>query len=73
MHKGDIDAAIPRFQDAIRVKPNFAKPRILLGEAYEKKGDKAAAIQCYKEYLRAFPAAADAKRIQKKIERLSGE
>jgi len=73
MHKGDTDAAIPRFEDAVRLKPNYAKPRILLGEAYEKKGDKAGAIQCYKDYLRVFPNASDAKKIQKKIEKLSGE
>jgi tetratricopeptide (TPR) repeat protein len=71
MHKGDIDAAILRFEDAVRYRPNYAKPRLLLGEAYEKKGDGAMAVKAYKEYLQEFPDARDAKKIQKKIEKLS--
>ncbi|HXQ25312.1 MAG TPA: tetratricopeptide repeat protein [Candidatus Acidoferrales bacterium] len=73
MHKGDIDAAISRFEHAIRLQPNLGKARLLLGEAYERKGDKPAAVKCYGEYLQAFPKAPDAKKIQRKIERLSGK
>jgi tetratricopeptide (TPR) repeat protein len=72
MHKGDLDAAIPRFEDAIQLRPNYAKPRLLLAEAYEKKGDKFNAVKYYKEYLKVFPGAPDAKKVQKKIEKLSG-
>ncbi|HXU19596.1 MAG TPA: hypothetical protein VN788_03320 [Verrucomicrobiae bacterium] len=72
MHKGDTDAAIPRFQDAIRQQPKLGKPRILLAEAYEKKGDKLRAAKSYKEYLQVFPNAADKKKIEKKIEKLTG-
>lgn len=71
MHKGDVDAAIARFQDAIRLQPKFAKARLLLAAAYEKKGDREAAVKCYQEYLQAFPNAPDAKKIQKKIQKLS--
>lgn len=71
MHKGDTDAAIPRFQDAIRKQPNLGKPRILLAEAYEKKGDNINAAKVYQEYLRAFPKAPDKNKIEKKIEKLS--
>lgn len=71
MHKGDLDAAIARFQDAIKSRPNFAEPRLLLGELYEKKGDNAAAAKYYKEYLQVLPGARDAKKIQKKIEKLT--
>ena len=73
MHKGDIDAAISRFEDAIRLRANFAKPRLLLAEAYEKKGDKSEAIRYYKQYLKVLPDAPDAKKVQKKIEKLSAE
>ena len=45
LHKGDVDAAIDRFKDAIVLRPNFAKPRLLLAEAYEKKGDKTEALE----------------------------
>jgi tetratricopeptide (TPR) repeat protein len=71
MHKGDIDAAISRYKDAIRLRSNFAKPRLLLAEAYEKKGDKSTALKYYKEYLEVFPTAPDAKKIRSKIEKLS--
>lgn len=71
MHKGDVDAAIGRFEDAIRLRANFAKPRILLAEAYEKKGDKTTELKYYKEYLQVFPDAPDAKKIRQKIAKLS--
>ena len=67
MHKGDLDAAIDRFQDAIRLRSNFAKPRLLLAEAYEKKGDKATAVKYYKEYLKVLPDAPDRKKVRQKI------
>ena len=73
MHKGDIDAAISRFQDAIRLRSNFAKPRLLVAEAYEKKGDKVNAVKYYKEYLQVFPKAPDARKVRGKIDRLSSE
>jgi tetratricopeptide (TPR) repeat protein len=71
MRKGDIDAAISRYKDAIQARANFAKPRLLLGEAYEKKNDKATAVKYYKEYLQVLPHAPDAQKIEKKIEKLS--
>ena len=73
MKKGDVDAAIERFQDAIRLRSNFARPRLLLGEAYEKKGEKAEAAKYYKEYLAIVPKAPDAAKIRKKIEKLTRE
>lgn len=73
MHKGDIDAAIPRFEDAATLRPNYGKPRLLLAEAYEKKKEPDAALKYYKEYLKVYPDAPDAKKIQKKIEKLEGK
>jgi tetratricopeptide (TPR) repeat protein len=73
MDKGDWDAAITRFEDAIRLRSNFAKPREMMAEAYEKKGDKEQALHYYKEYLQVLPNAPDAKKIQKKIEQLSAK
>jgi tetratricopeptide (TPR) repeat protein len=71
MHKGDVDAAIPRFEDAIRLRANFAKPRLLLAACYEKKHEPANALKYYKEYLKVFPDAPDRKSIEKKIEKLT--
>jgi predicted TPR repeat methyltransferase len=70
MHKGDMDAAIDRFQDATTAKPGYALPFRMLGEAQEKKGMKKAAIKSYQRYLDLFPKAEDKDKIQKKIEKL---
>src|ERR1700722_4288525 len=71
LHKGDLDAAITRFEDAVKLRANFAKPRLLLAETYEKKGDKEEAVRYYKEYLQVLPGAPDAKKLKEKIEKLS--
>ncbi|MFZ3214960.1 MAG: tetratricopeptide repeat protein [Candidatus Acidiferrales bacterium] len=71
LHKGDVDAAISRFEDAIRLRANFAKPRLLLAQCYEKKDDPSEALRYYKEYLQVLPNAPDAKKVREKIEKLS--
>ncbi len=43
----------------------------MLAEAYEKSHNTDDAVKTYQEYLKAFPNASDAKKIQKKIEKLS--
>jgi tetratricopeptide (TPR) repeat protein len=73
MNKGDIDAAIDRFQDAADSKPGYAIPYKFLGEAQEKKKQKRAALQSYKRYLELYPHAEDKDKIQKKIDKLYNE
>lgn len=73
MHKGDVDAAIPRFEDAVRLRPNYGKPRLLLAECYEKKHEPTTALKYYKEYLKVYPDAPDRKTIEKKIDKLSSK
>ncbi len=70
MHKGDLDAAMDRFEDAALAKPGYALPYRYLGEAQEKKGMKKRAIQSYKRYLDLYPKAEDKDKIQKKIDKL---
>ena len=70
MHKGDPDAAIPRLEEASRLQPDYGKPRLLLAECYEKKHDPASAARYLKEYLKVYPHAPDADKVQKKIEQL---
>jgi len=70
MHKGDVDAAMDRFQDAILAKPGYGLPFRMLGEAQEKKGMKKAAIKSYQRYLDLLPHAEDADKVKKKIEKL---
>jgi tetratricopeptide (TPR) repeat protein len=73
MKKGDIDAAIDRFEDATTAKPGYAIPFLYLGEAYEKKGKKKPAVKAYQRYLDLYPHAEDGDKIRKKIEKLNKE
>lgn len=73
MHKGDLDAAIDRFQDATTAKPGYALPFLRLGEAQEKKGLKKQAIKSYTRYLDLYPHAEDKEKIQRKIDKLYKE
>jgi tetratricopeptide (TPR) repeat protein len=73
MRKGDVDAAIDRFEDATLAKPGYAIPFRFLGEAQEKKGLKKQAIKSYQRYLDLYPHAEDRDKIQKRIDRLHRE
>jgi tetratricopeptide (TPR) repeat protein len=73
LRKGDLDAAIDRFQDAASAKPGFAIPYRYLGEAQEKKGQKREAIKSYTRYLDLYPHAEDAAKIHKKLDKLHSE
>ena len=73
MKKGDIDAAIDRFEDATEAKPGYAIPFLYLGEAYEKKGKKKQAVKAYQRYLDLYPHAEDGNKVRKKIEKLHAE
>ena len=73
MKKGDVDAAIDRFQDAATAKPGYAIPFRFLGEAQEKKGLKKQAIKSYQRYLDLYPHAEDGDKIRKKIDKLYRE
>jgi tetratricopeptide (TPR) repeat protein len=73
MDKGDVDAAIDRFEDATVAKPGYALPFLYLGEAHEKKGQKRLAAKAYRRYLDLSPHAEDAAKVQKKIDKLYKE
>jgi tetratricopeptide (TPR) repeat protein len=73
MRKGDVDAAIDRFQEAAVAKPGYALPFRYLGEAQEKKGLRKQAIKSYQRYLDLYPKAEDGDKIKKKIEKLYKE
>jgi tetratricopeptide (TPR) repeat protein len=73
MRKGDVDAAIDRFEDAALAKPGYAIPFRYLGEAQEKKGLKRDAIKSYTRYLDLDPHAEDRGKIEKKVEKLRAD
>jgi tetratricopeptide (TPR) repeat protein len=70
MKKGDLDAAIDRFQDATAAKPGYAIPFRFLAEAQEKKGLKRQAIKSYQRYLDLYSHAEDGDKVRKKIDKL---
>ena len=49
--KGNLDAAIRHFQEAIRINPNYAEAHNNLGVAFAKSGDPDAAIREYRTAL----------------------
>jgi len=73
LKKGDLDAAIDRFQDAILAKPGYAIPFRYLGEAQEKSGLKKQALKSFQRYLDLYPHAEDADKVRKKIDKLYKE
>jgi tetratricopeptide (TPR) repeat protein len=73
MKRGDLDAAIDRFQDATLAKPGYAIPFRYLAEAQEKKGLKRQAIKSYQRYLDLYPHAEDGDKVHKKIDKLYHE
>jgi tetratricopeptide (TPR) repeat protein len=73
MHKGDLDAAMDRFQDAVEAKPGYAIPFRYIGEIYEKRGKKKPAVKAYQRYVDLYPNGEDADKIRKKIEKLHAE
>ena len=73
LKKGRYDAAIDRFEEALRYQPNLAKAYRLLGEAHEKKGNRAEALKAYEKYLEILPGATDAGKIRKRAGKLRQE
>jgi tetratricopeptide (TPR) repeat protein len=73
LRKGDVDAAIDRFQDATLAKPGYAIPFRYLGEAQEKKKLKRDALKSYTRYLDLYPRAEDRDKIEKRIAKLRAD
>lgn len=53
--QGDLDGAIQEYQEALRIKPDYAKAHSSLGIAFTQKGNLDAAIHEYQEALRINP------------------
>lgn len=70
LKRGDLAGAIARFKEAMLYKDNYAEPRMLLGEAYEKNNDPATAIHYFEEYLKILPESPDSKKVREQIAEL---
>jgi tetratricopeptide (TPR) repeat protein len=76
LHKGNLKAALSRFQEAIQADPQYAPAHLGLGKVYEKMGHKQKALDAYQHYLDELPSAKQAqqaKDVQSAVERLKRE
>jgi tetratricopeptide (TPR) repeat protein len=72
--KGDTGTAIEKFRKAITEDPGTIEAKYWLGKAFEKSGDKASALQAYRDYNRLFKkkqAAGEVSNQEKRYARLS--
>jgi len=58
--KGDLDAAIESYKQALKIKPDYAEAYNNMGTALNDKGELKAAIESYKQAIKSKPDFADA-------------
>ena len=73
LKRGNVVAAIDRFLDATKLRPNYAVAWQCLGEAYEKKGEKEEAVKAYDKYLEILPRGPESDKIRKRRDKLKQE
>ena len=76
LRRKKFNAALSRFQEALKTDPHYAPAYRELGKAYEEMGQPQKALDAYRKYLDELPSARDAredKRIHKAITRLEKE
>jgi tetratricopeptide (TPR) repeat protein len=76
LRRKKLQAALSRFQEAVRTNPHYAPAYLGLGKVYEKLGLKQKALEAYERYLDELPSAKDAeeaKGAQQAVARLQKE
>ena len=58
--KGDLDAAVDSYKQALKIKPDYAEAYSNMGNALRENGELEAAIDSYKQALKIKPDYADA-------------
>ncbi len=71
--KGNFPAAVRRYEEAAKWRPDWSEPYMKLGLVFEKKGDYSRAAEAYKKYLQMNPQEKNAAQLRRKIERLEKE
>jgi Tfp pilus assembly protein PilF len=71
--KGNYDAAISRFQDAIEYQPSLIDAYDALGRAFEKKGDKVRAAAVYRDFVKNNPKSPKVAEFNARSDRLEKE
>lgn len=73
LHKGALEGALSRFQEAVKDNPHYAPAYLGLGKVYERMKQKEKALDAYERYLDELPSAkdaADARDAQRAVARL---
>ncbi len=73
MKKHNYTAAILRYQEATKWKPNWALPYLKLGQAYEKNEETRSAAEAYRKYLEMLPKDKRARQIREEIAKLESK
>ncbi len=60
LQQGKVDEAIPQYQKALKIKPDYAEAEYNLGVALFQKGNVDAAIACYQRALEIKPNSEEA-------------
>jgi tetratricopeptide (TPR) repeat protein len=73
LHRGALQGALSRFQEALKDNPHYAPAYLGLGKVYERMKQKQKALDAYQQYLDELPSAkeaAEAREAQRAVERL---
>jgi tetratricopeptide (TPR) repeat protein len=76
LHKGALQGALSRFQEAVKDNPHYAPAYLGLGKVYERLKEKQKALDAYQRYLDELPSlkdAAEARYAQHAVARLQKE
>ena len=76
LHKGALEGALSRFQEAVKDDPHYAPAYLGLGRVYERMKQKQKALDAYERYLDELPSAKqanDARDAQRAIARLRSQ
>jgi tetratricopeptide (TPR) repeat protein len=73
LKRGNIDAAIQRYREALDYNPKLVEAFDALGRAYEKKGDKAKALEVYRDFVKQNPDSPKAADFKSRGDRLEKE
>ena len=58
--RGDRDAAIESFKQAVKIKPDYTEVYYVMAHSFRDKGDLRASIGCYQQAVNNNPGNADA-------------
>ena len=68
---GDLDNALKYLAEAKRLDPShFSEPQFFLGQIYAKRGERAAALREFEDFIARHPDASNAKVVRERIEKL---